>query len=288
MSLFTKVPHYRNSPFRMLAANIWRPPNDPQIFTVTELEMSKALAFIERLRQTEGLKVTPTHLIVKAAAILLGRHPKMNAKCEGGNIYQRDTVDISVLVALGGAQDVCQVLLRDVEKMPLREIAERTTKVSQELKNGVDRDFGRSRMLLNRLPPVLLRRYLGLATFLINRLNLNLEAFGVPQDPFGSVLVTSVGMLGVEECFAPIPPVSRISIALLVPAIQDRPWVQDGAIVVRPIMRLCVTLDHRIVDGYEAALVSNELKDIIANPEEYFAGSPQEGKPSPAPGGAGS
>ena len=102
MVIFKKVPYSKNSPFRMLAANTWRPPNDPQIFAVSELEMSKVLAFIEKFQKDEGVKVTPTHIIIKAVAILLARHPQINAKCEGGNIYQRDSVNICVLVDIGG------------------------------------------------------------------------------------------------------------------------------------------------------------------------------------------
>lgn len=270
MGKVKKVPYWKNSPFRMLAANTWVSPNDPQIFAVVELDMSKAIAFIEKFRKREGVKATPTHLIIKAAAILLERHPGINAKCEGGNIYQRDSVNMCVLVAVGGAKDIGQVHLRDVDKMPLKEIVERTTKVADELKSGVDKEFGKSRMIFNKLPPFLLRRYFGIVNILMNKLNLNLSMFGVPRDPFGSVLVTSVGMLGVEECFAPIPPLSRVSVALLVTVIKDRPWVEDGKVVVRPIMRLCVTLDHRVVDGYESAAVAAEFKEIITNPEKYI------------------
>lgn len=82
--------------------------------------------------------------------------------------------------------------------------------------------------------------------------------------------MTNVGMFGVEECFAPIPPLSRVSVLGLVTAIKDRPWVEEGRVVVRPTMRLCLTLDHRIVDGYESAVIARELKEIIADPETHF------------------
>jgi pyruvate/2-oxoglutarate dehydrogenase complex dihydrolipoamide acyltransferase (E2) component len=270
MGNFKKVPYRQNSPFRMLAANTWRPPNDSQIFSVAELDMSKVLAFIEKFQKDEGVKATPTHIIIKTVGILLARHPKINAKCEGGNIYERDNVSVSVLVDIGGARDLGHVLLRQVEKMSLKEIVDKTTRVAGELKSGQDKEFGRSRVIFNRLPPFLLRRYFDIGNILINKLNLNLKAFGMPRDPFGSALVTSLGMLGIEECFAPIPPLTRISVALLVTAVKDRPWVEDGKVVVRPTMKLCVTLDHRVVDGYESAVVANELREIIANPEKYF------------------
>lgn len=49
-------------------------------------------------------------------------------------------------------------------------------------------------------------------------------------------------------------------------AIQDRPVVRDGQIVIRPMMYLALTYDHRIVDGREAVSFLKRIKDCIENP----------------------
>ena len=48
--------------------------------------------------------------------------------------------------------------------------------------------------------------------------------------------------------------------------IQDRPVVIDGAIVVRPMMYLALTYDHRIVDGREAVQFLVAIKDCLEDP----------------------
>jgi 2-oxoglutarate dehydrogenase E2 component (dihydrolipoamide succinyltransferase) len=48
--------------------------------------------------------------------------------------------------------------------------------------------------------------------------------------------------------------------------IQDRPVVRDGQIVIRPMMYLALTYDHRIVDGREAVSFLKRIKDCIENP----------------------
>jgi 2-oxoglutarate dehydrogenase E2 component (dihydrolipoamide succinyltransferase) len=49
-------------------------------------------------------------------------------------------------------------------------------------------------------------------------------------------------------------------------AIQDRPVARDGQVVVRPVMYVALTYDHRIVDGREAVTFLKHIKDLIEQP----------------------
>ncbi len=49
-------------------------------------------------------------------------------------------------------------------------------------------------------------------------------------------------------------------------AIQDRPVARDGQVVVRPMMYVALTYDHRIVDGREAVTFLKHVKDLVENP----------------------
>lgn len=53
-------------------------------------------------------------------------------------------------------------------------------------------------------------------------------------------------------------------------AIQDRPVVRDGQIVVRPMMYLALSYDHRIIDGREAVGFLKKVKEYIEEPEELL------------------
>ena len=48
--------------------------------------------------------------------------------------------------------------------------------------------------------------------------------------------------------------------------IQDRPVVIDGQVVVRPMMYLALTYDHRIIDGREAVQFLVAIKDALEDP----------------------
>ncbi|MFO7765673.1 MAG: 2-oxoglutarate dehydrogenase complex dihydrolipoyllysine-residue succinyltransferase [Pelovirga sp.] len=50
-------------------------------------------------------------------------------------------------------------------------------------------------------------------------------------------------------------------------AIQDRPVVRDGDIVIRPIMNLALSYDHRLIDGQQAVKFLKQVKTYIETPE---------------------
>ena len=52
--------------------------------------------------------------------------------------------------------------------------------------------------------------------------------------------------------------------------IQDRPMVENGEIVIKSMMYLALTYDHRIIDGKQAVTFLVRLKQIIENPEEMI------------------
>ena len=52
--------------------------------------------------------------------------------------------------------------------------------------------------------------------------------------------------------------------------IQERPVVVNGEIVVRPMMYLALSYDHRVVDGREAVQFLVRIKELLEDPERLF------------------
>ena len=55
--------------------------------------------------------------------------------------------------------------------------------------------------------------------------------------------------------------------------IQDRPVAVEGQVVIRPMMYLALSYDHRIVDGREAVSFLKSVKDQLEAPEALLAGA---------------
>ena len=86
-----------------------------------------------------------------------------------------------------------------------------------------------------------------------------------PDEMRGSTFtLSSLGMYGVEEFTAIInQPESAI---LAVGAILDKPVVIEKEIVIRPVMKVTLSYDHRVIDGAKAAVFIKTLKDLMEDP----------------------
>ena len=80
----------------------------------------------------------------------------------------------------------------------------------------------------------------------------------------GTFSISSLGMFGIEEFTAIInPPEAAI---LAVGTIADRVVVRDGEMAVRPMMKLTLSCDHRVIDGATGAEFLQTLKGYLEEP----------------------
>ncbi|MGB8465638.1 MAG: dihydrolipoyllysine-residue succinyltransferase [Terrimicrobiaceae bacterium] len=92
------------------------------------------------------------------------------------------------------------------------------------------------------------------------------------EDLQGGVFTISNGGVYGSLLSTPIlnPPQSGI---LGMHKIQERPIVEKGQIVIRPMMYLALSYDHRVVDGKEAVTFLIRVKDCIENPARLLLGT---------------
>ena len=93
---------------------------------------------------------------------------------------------------------------------------------------------------------------------------------GIEELTGGTFSITNGGIFG-SMLSTPIlnPPQSAI---LGMHSIQQRPVVVDGEIVVRPMMYLALTYDHRIIDGKEAVQFLVTIKNVLEDPTRLLLG----------------
>jgi 2-oxoisovalerate dehydrogenase E2 component (dihydrolipoyl transacylase) len=83
-----------------------------------------------------------------------------------------------------------------------------------------------------------------------------------------TITVTSLGPLG---GVVHTPVINHPEVAIVGPnKIIERPVVQNGQIVVRKMMNLSSSFDHRIVDGYDAAEFIQKVKALLEHPATLF------------------
>lgn len=93
-----------------------------------------------------------------------------------------------------------------------------------------------------------------------------------PEELQGGTFTISNGGVYGSLLSTPIvnPPQSGI---LGMHAIQERPIARDGQVIIRPMMYVALTYDHRLVDGRQAVMFLKRIKDVVEEPARMLVES---------------
>jgi pyruvate dehydrogenase E2 component (dihydrolipoamide acetyltransferase) len=171
-----------------------------------------------------------TDLVVRAAAVALRDHPRLNARWAEESVQLLPDIHIGVAVALD--EGLVVPVIRHADRSTLGEIAAALRDLSE-----------RARMF--RLKP----NEMDGGTFTVT----NLGMYDV--DAFTPILnAPQAAILGVGR-------VHRRPVAA-----DARPGSAEDRVEVRPVMALSLTFDHRVVDGAPAAQFLQRVKHVLEHP----------------------
>ena len=175
-----------------------------------------------------GIKVSYNDIIVRACAKALQDYPIVNASVDGSNILYHDYVNVGTAVSVPGGLIV--PVIKDADIIGLTGIAAKSAELIEKAREG-------------RLTEA---DYHG-----------------------GTFTVSSLGMFDLDDFVAIInPPESAI---LAVGKIAKTPVVvtddeSEDQVVIKSMCALCLSYDHRIIDGAEAAKFLQKVKSYLQNP----------------------
>ena len=191
------------------------------------VDMTAAVA-LRRQYKALGIKISYNDIIVRACAKALQDFPIVNASGDGSDSVYHDYVNIGTAVSVPGGLIV--PVIRDADIIGLTGIAAKSAELIEKAREG-------------RLTEA---DYHG-----------------------GTFTVSSLGMFDLDDFVAIInPPESAI---LAVGKIAKTPVVVtddegEDQVVIKSMCALCLSYDHRIIDGAEAAKFLQKLKSYLQNP----------------------
>jgi pyruvate dehydrogenase E2 component (dihydrolipoamide acetyltransferase) len=122
---------------------------------------------------------------------------------------------------------------------------------------------------MDSLPLPLLRVALRATAWLASDRAMNIPALGVAASPFGSAMVSSVGMFGLPMAFSPLAWVYGVPLLVLVGEIVEKPVAISGRVEVRPVLPISATIDHRYADGAHLADALQAFREYLARPASF-------------------
>lgn len=192
-----------------------------------KVDMTASIALRKQYKDL-GIKVSYNDIIVRACAKALADMPIVNASVEGNSILYHDYVNVGAAVSVPGGLIV--PVIKDADIIGLPGIAAKSAELIEKARDGKLTDAD----------------YHG-----------------------GTFTVSSLGMFDLDDFVAIInPPESAI---LAVGKIAKTPVVVTNAegedeIVIKSMCALCLSYDHRIIDGAEAAKFLQKVKNYLQNP----------------------
>lgn len=199
----------------------------PHVTEWVDVDMSRALEVVERMKSTGSERITPFVVVAAALIRVAQKYPRINSSWvetdEGAVIL------IHPDVHLGFAVDTPKGLLVPVVR---NASAEHLVSLSAHITTQMEK--ARS----------------GDAT---------------PADlTGGTITLTNIGVFGVDGGTPIIAPGQAAILAM--GRIVNRPWVVNNTIVVRPIMQLTLSFDHRIIDGALGSRALAGVAKYLADP----------------------
>lgn len=262
------------SGWRKIASAMWSAPDDPQIYGSLDVDAGPLRAFIAEARAA-GHHVTPTHVVGRALAHALACIPDLNVRILGDQAIPRETVDIFFITAVRGGRDLSGVKVERADAKSATAIAAELDARAHTLKAEKDVVFAKTKQLMDTLPRPLLRAAIRFSAFVTGDLARGIRPLALAPSPFGSAMITSVGMFGLPMGFAPLAWMYKVPILLLVGEITDKPVAIDGRVEVRPMLPICATIDHRYADGWHIGQLLARFREYLADPRAF--------EPAPAP-----
>jgi len=260
------------SPFRQIAPLVWDSPRDPTIYGHSDIDAEALMVWLAEQRSQTGVRLTPTHAVSRALALVLRDEPELNVLLRRGRVWQRNGVDIYLQVVIqgegGGMQgvDTTGALIRDADRKPIVELATELAERAARLRARQDNEVQALQQWISRIPPLLMKPLMKLLGTLSYDFGLPLKKLGIQDDLFGSMMVSSLGMHGIRYAYAPLFGNARCVGIVLVGAVYDAAVVRDGQIVVRKILPLSLSADHRLLDGMQCSVLSQRLHAYLENP----------------------
>ncbi|WZL72764.1 dihydrolipoamide acetyltransferase family protein [Clostridiaceae bacterium 35-E11] len=200
----------------------------PHLYFTDSIDTTNLTAFRKQLNAMNDTKIAVSDLLILAASKALQKYPEVNASLVDEQIICYKSTNVGMAVA--GDNGLIVPVVKNAQEKSLTQIAKKTRELVEKAKTGK-----------------------------------------LAQDEYtgGTFSISNLGMFGIENFTAIInPPESAI---LSVSSVRKTPVVVtdengEDTVVIRPIMNIQLSVDHRIIDGLLAAKFVGYMKELLEEP----------------------
>jgi len=203
----------------------------PHIYFTTSIDMSKVIDLLKRFNQDSKERISINDFLVFTVAKVLSEQPNINCSLVGEEIVYRKDINIGVAVAI--KEGLIVPVIKNADKKSLSILSKETKKLIK---------LARERKLM-------------------------------PEDYNGGTFtISNLGMYGIDNFTAIINPPEAAILAVggikKMPAVIDEEGLEK--IGMRSLVKVTLSVDHRLIDGAKAASFLKQIKYYLEFPEDII------------------
>jgi len=262
----SKTKNLMNS-WRQLAIATYTAPKDSRIYGTYEVDVTSVLQYIKEKREA-GIHLTITYFVAAAIARALYEDmPEVNCFIRRGQVVARENADVFLSVNVGG-EAMTGLVLRKCQELSATEIGQITQKVVEKKRDGEEEEGAfAAKDKLAKIPWPFRRPVFLFIKWWIFDMGWTFPFLKIKPDPFGSIMLTNIGTFGLHTGMPALFPIGKLPAVVAMGKIAKKPVVINDQIVIRDILPLTGTFDHRIVDGYQAGVLTKGVERRLQDPE---------------------
>ena len=251
----------------MTSAAIYTTPTDSRVYGTLDIDVTAAKRFLDRKR-ADGVKITMTHLATAVLARAVAFDvPEMNCFIRRGAVVGRERLDVTVPISVGGDSGVTAAIIKDAHARRVSSIAAEIREKASAGRAGTEIRAAQNKYLLNRIPWPFRRPVFRLLKWITVDMGIEIAALGLSAHSFGSFVVSDIGSFGLNTGMTSLMPAAKVPAVIVLGKIEEKPVVRRGEIVIRTMLPLTGTFDHRIVDGMQIGKLARGIKRNFRKPE---------------------
>ena len=255
MSTIPFKPLTTKSSMRKLALGAWGRPTDPSVNVQLDMDITETNIFLKN-----NPDIDLKHIIIKVFSQLIVDIPELNTVLIRNKLRQRSNnrIFIPTIFRHKRTLDLSGVSIDDAYSKSLNELSTELTKQVFDLRTLKNAPIRRTIKIFKKLPDRLCKPIIKLLDFIQYTLNISLQNFGLPSDPFGSLTITFLDKYNIRYADIPIYPFSRSPITICI----GKQYTTNET----DYLPMVATFDHRHFDGYEGHKAIKRLQYLLNHP----------------------
>ena len=249
--------------------SIWSNIHEPDTYITVKLDITKIVPYLKKKSEQIKENITPTIFTIKLMAIVLRKYPEVYGYIKFGRYEPKSGIDICSIVQVGEGSELANCTIQNCETKNFKQITKELNDSVKILRARKNKDQNIKMKMFKFVPTFLTGPITQIVSYL-SSIGVKVKAIGLRKFEFGSFVITSIGGLGIEHSYAPIPPFTFAPLLLTLCKKKDViKKMEDDKIETRTYLKMNFTADYRFFNPRNASSIFKDIHLYGEDPQKF-------------------